>query len=90
MSTFAKAIDNLVTGEFKEHDQSIVIHILYNFNYMTTSKSLKYAVEQTDILEKMIEQLQRFYYQDKTEYRTEHIMFDNTIYKEGLYNIDIF
>ena len=62
INTFAKAVDNLVTGEFKEHDQSIVIHTLYDLKYMTRSKSLKYAVEQTDIIEKMVEQLQRFYY----------------------------
>jgi len=55
MNTFAKAIDNLVQNEFKEHDQSIVIHILYDLKYMTRSKSLKFAVEQTDVLEKMIE-----------------------------------
>ncbi len=57
---------------------------------MTRSKSLKYAVEHTDIIEKMLEQLQKLYYQDKMEYRTEHVMFDASIYKEGLYNIDIF
>jgi hypothetical protein len=90
MNTFSKAIDNLVESEFKEHDQSIVIHILYDLKYMTRSKSLKYAVEQTDILEKMIEQLQKLYYKDKMEYRTEHIMLDDSVYKEGLYNIDIF
>lgn len=57
---------------------------------MTRSKSLKYAVEKTDLIEKMLEQLPKLYYQDKMEYRTQHVMFDAAIYKEGLYNIDIF
>jgi hypothetical protein len=47
-------------------------------------------VEQTDLIEKLVEQLAKLYYHDKMEYRTEHIMFDASLYKEGLYNIDIF
>ena len=31
----------------------------------------------------------KLYYIDRIEFRTEHRMFDNSLFKEGLYNLDI-
>lgn len=47
-------------------------------------------MEQTDIIEKLVEQLGKLYYHDKIEYRTEHFIFDASLFKEGLYKIEIF
>jgi hypothetical protein len=47
-------------------------------------------VEETDLIERMVEQLTKLYYKDKYEFRMEHIMYDVSVYKEGLYNMDIF
>ena len=47
-------------------------------------------MEQTDIIEKLVEQLGKLYFHDKFEYRTEYIMFDASVFKEGLYKIEIF
>jgi hypothetical protein len=56
---------------------------------MTRAKTLKYAIEECSFLESLLEQAQKLYYMDTTEHRTQHIMFDQSIYKECLYNIDI-
>lgn len=63
--------------------------ILYDLKYMTRPKTLKYAVEETNFIESLLEELPKLYYLDKIEFRTEHIMFDQSIFKEGLINVDI-
>ena len=52
--------------------------------------SLKYAIEETTFLECLIEQLPKLYYIDRQELRIEHVMFDHSLFKEGLYNMEIF
>ena len=57
---------------------------------MTRQKTLKFVMEQTDLIEKIVTQLAKLYYHDKIEHRTQHVVYDASLYKEGLYNIDIF
>lgn len=57
---------------------------------MARTNSLKYAIEETTFLECLIEQLPKLYYIDRQELRTEHVMFDHSLFKEGLYNMEIF
>ena len=64
--------------------------VLYDLKYMARTKSLKYAIEETSFLESILEELPRLYYIDKMELKTEHVMFDEGIFKDGLYNMEIF
>lgn len=57
---------------------------------MTRYQTLTHLISKTNFIEKLLEQVAKFYYQDLQEYRTEHIMFDASDYKEGLYNMDLF
>lgn len=57
---------------------------------MSRDKTLKYILNQTDMLERLLGQLSKLYYTDIIEQRTEHIMFDQSIYKEGVYNVDLY
>ena len=90
LQTLSKCIDELIESDFSESNQIQLTHILYHFRYMTRANTLKYAVESTDMIEQMLTQAARLYYHDKIEFRTEHILYDQSLFKEGLYNIDIF
>jgi hemerythrin len=57
---------------------------------MTRHQTLTQLISKTDFIEKLLEQVAKLYYQDLQEHRTEHIMFEASSYKEGLYNIDLF
>jgi hemerythrin len=57
---------------------------------MTRHQTLTHLISKTDFIEKLLEQVAKLYYQDLQEHRTEHIMFEASSYKEGLYNIDLF
>ena len=64
-------------------------HVLFDLKYMCRSKTLQYVIYETDFIECLLEQLPKFYYQDVIEYQNSHVMFDSSLFKEGLYNIDI-
>ena len=63
---------------------------MYDLKYMSREKTMRFMIDETDLLERLLEQLTKLYYHDKFEYRTVHVMFDASLYKEGLYNVDIF
>ncbi|CDW74007.1 zinc finger family protein [Stylonychia lemnae] len=89
VKTYELVIDKLVSSSFQNKYVNYMYSILFDIKYLSRPKTLHYAVYETDFLEKILEQLGKLYFTDIIEYRTNHIQFDATIYKEGLYNIDL-
>ena len=89
ISGYTRIVKDLIQDDFPERHQTSLVHVLYDLKYMTRSKTLQYIVKETTIIEQLLEQLIDFYYKDRQENRVEHITYDFSVVKEGLYNMDI-
>ena len=57
---------------------------------MTRPKTLKFAIEKTNLIEYMISQLPKLYFGDEIKYQTVHVDYDDQKKREQILNIDIF
>ena len=88
VDTFAKVIDSMIASDFDDKSVGRTFRILYDFKYMARPKVLAYTINETDFLECLLEQLPKLYFRDEVIQRENHISFDSSIFKQGLYSIE--
>lgn len=80
----------ILVDKVKENqkDPLIINNLLFfchDIKYMCKPDALRYLLEKTHFLERLLSNLPKLYFLDAIEPRTEHIVFDSTLNYETLY-----